>query len=87
MLDGPTEEQLQRIKIFDDMYRVIRDATGVEDAVKMVARFDSQIETMKHLTVLKTEGESMILELQKKHAILTQELASLKYKGESELSW
>lgn len=68
------------------MYRIIRDATGVQDVVKMVARFESQIETMEHLNFLKSEGEGMILELRKKQEQLKEELANLKYSGESELS-
>ncbi|CDI98280.1 coiled coil domain containing protein 151 [Echinococcus multilocularis] len=82
---GPKEEQLQKIKMYEDMYRKIRDVTGVQDVVKMVARFESQLETMEHLNTLKTEGETVIAELQSQFKNLKMELDDLKYTGESEL--
>ncbi|VDD74359.1 unnamed protein product [Mesocestoides corti] len=82
---GPKEEQLQKIKMYEDMYRVIRDVTGVRDAVKMVARFNSQIETMNYLTELKTAGEAMVADLRKNHKVLESEREDLKYNGESDL--
>ncbi|KAL5971582.1 hypothetical protein TSMEX_000703, partial [Taenia solium] len=82
---GPKEEQLQKIKLYEDMYRKIRDVTGVEDVVKMVARFESQLEIMEHLNTLKTEDEIVIAELQGQFKNLKMELDDLKYTGESEL--
>uniref|UniRef100_A0A158R993 Phorbol-ester/DAG-type domain-containing protein n=1 Tax=Taenia asiatica TaxID=60517 RepID=A0A158R993_TAEAS len=82
---GPKEEQLQKIKLYEDMYRKIRDVTGVEDVVKMVARFESQLEIMEHLNTLKTEDEIVIAELQDQFKNLKMELDDLKYTGESEL--
>lgn len=82
---GPKEEQLQKIKMYEDMYRKIRDITGVEDVVKMVARFGSQLEIMEHLDALKTEDETVIAELQDQFKSLKMELDDLKYTGESEL--
>ena len=67
------------------MYRSIRDVTGVEDVVKMVARFESQLETMEHLNTLKSEGETIVAELQTELKNLKMELDDLKYTGESEL--
>ncbi|KAL5109206.1 hypothetical protein TcWFU_007446 [Taenia crassiceps] len=82
---GPKEEQLQKIKMYEDMYRKIRDTTGVEDVTKMVARFESQLEIMNHLNTLKTEDETAIDELQDQFKNLKLELDDLKYTGESEL--
>uniref|UniRef100_A0A915F0R5 Coiled coil domain containing protein 151 n=1 Tax=Echinococcus canadensis TaxID=519352 RepID=A0A915F0R5_9CEST len=82
---GPKEEQLQKIRMYEDMYRKIRDVTGVQDVVKMAARFESQLETMEHLNTLKTEGETVIAELQSQFKNLKMELDDLKYTGESEL--
>ncbi|KAM7535175.1 hypothetical protein Aperf_G00000094823 [Anoplocephala perfoliata] len=82
---GPKEDQLQKIKQYEDMYRKIRDVTGVQDVVKMVARFESQIETLQHLNNLKIEGETVVAELQKVLKDLKTELDDLKFTGDTEL--
>ncbi|BHF72125.1 hypothetical protein SprV_0401518900 [Sparganum proliferum] len=40
---GPTEDQLARIKSFEDMFAIIKDATGVSDVEKMVKRMESLV--------------------------------------------
>lgn len=82
---GPKEDQLQKIKQYEDMYRKIRDVTGVQDVVKMVARFESQLETMQHLNNLKIESETIVAELQKELKDLKTELDNLKFTGDTEL--
>lgn len=82
---GLKEEQLQRIKYYEEMYRQIRDVTGIKHVTKMVGRFESQIETMKHLNNLKTEGESIVIGLEKVLKDLKSELDELKYTGEADL--
>lgn len=82
---GPKEEKLAKIKSYEEMYRQIRNVTGVKDVTEMVGRFQSQIETMKHLNDLKSEGESMIAALEKELKNLKIELDDLKYTGEAEL--
>ncbi|VDL18806.1 unnamed protein product [Hymenolepis diminuta] len=82
---GLKEEQLQKIKHYEEMYRQIRDVTGIKHVTKMVGRFESQIETMKHLNDLKTEGESIVIGLEKMLKDLKSELDELKYTGEADL--
>nr|CDS31588.1 Serine/threonine-protein kinase Genghis Khan [Hymenolepis microstoma] len=82
---GPKEEQLQKLKHYEEMYRQIRDVTGVKDVTKMVSRFESQIETMKHLNNLKDEGENIVAGLEEELKNLKSELDELKYSGEADM--
>ncbi len=85
-LNGPDEEQLARIKVFDAMFKVIRDATGVSDAQKMVKRFEAQDETKEHLSQLKTEAETQIETLKMDRNRLREDLEAYRYDGEAELT-
>ncbi|VDN09675.1 unnamed protein product [Dibothriocephalus latus] len=53
---GPTEDQLARIKSYEDMFAIIKDATGVSDVDKMVKRMESLGETLEHLTKMQNDA-------------------------------
>nr|VZI10430.1 unnamed protein product [Spirometra erinaceieuropaei] len=60
---GPTEDQLARIKSFEDMFAIIKDATGVSDVEKMVKRMESLGETLDHLTKMQNDAGVTIQKL------------------------
>uniref|UniRef100_A0A0V0J9H7 Coiled-coil domain-containing protein 151 n=2 Tax=Schistocephalus solidus TaxID=70667 RepID=A0A0V0J9H7_SCHSO len=83
---GPTEDQLARIKSFEDMFAIIKDATGVSDVDKMVKRMESLGETLEHLTKMQNDAGVTIQKLREERDKLRCELEEMKYNGEAELN-
>ncbi|KAL7061108.1 hypothetical protein AAHC03_09500 [Spirometra sp. Aus1] len=83
---GPTEDQLARIKSFEDMFAIIKDATGVSDVEKMVKRMESLGETLDHLTKMQNDAGVTIQKLREERDKLRTELEEMKYNGEAELN-
>ncbi|VDL96442.1 unnamed protein product [Schistocephalus solidus] len=74
---GPTEDQLARIKSFEDMFAIIKDATGVSDVDKMVKRMESLGETLEHLTKMQNDAGVTIQKLREERDKLRCELEEM----------
>ena len=53
----------EKIAMYEDIYRAIKEATGVSSIDEAVSRFESQGETSKHLQNLKVSSENIICDL------------------------
>ncbi|RKO82715.1 hypothetical protein BDK51DRAFT_26631 [Blyttiomyces helicus] len=68
---------------YEEIMRLVKEATGVSDIHEVLAKFQSQGDTHSHLSQLQRANELRIEELRvKKHEVL-QEFEDLRYSGES----
>jgi len=84
MLTG--EDEQQRITTYEEMFRQIKEATGVSDTQEVVLRFENQGDTQTHLEELKKDNEKAITRYREEKEKLQQDFEEMKYSGEAKLS-
>ncbi|NP_001171771.1 coiled-coil domain containing 151-like [Saccoglossus kowalevskii] len=80
------EEQEKKISTYEEAFNAIKEATGVSDLAEVVARFESQEDTTKHLEELKKDSEKQLARLKEEKEKLQKEFEEMKYSGEAKLS-
>ncbi|XP_070532404.1 outer dynein arm-docking complex subunit 3-like [Ptychodera flava] len=80
------EEQERKIGTYEEAFNAIKEATGVSDLAEVVARFESQEDTTKHLEELKKDSEKQLARLREEKEKLQKEFEEMKYSGEAKLS-
>lgn len=84
--DPVTDEKEKKIAEYEETMRLIKEATGVSDINEVIAKFQAQGETHKHLTQLQEENEAKIAQLKQKREQVLAEYEELKFSGEAKLS-
>lgn len=80
------EDEQQKITTYEEMFKQIKEATGVSDTQEVVERFENQGETREHLEELKRDNEKNITRLREDKEKLQGEFEEMKYSGEAKLS-
>ncbi len=71
---------------FEEIIRLIKEATGVNNIHEVIAKLKSQGDTNSQLTQLKSLNETRIEELKKRKIEIQAEYEDLKYSGEAKSS-
>lgn len=71
---------------YEETMRLIKEATGVSDINEVIAKFQSQGETLEHLSQLQKTNEARVSTLQKKKIDTLHEYEELQYSGEAKHS-
>lgn len=74
------------ISTFEDVFRRIKEATGVTDIQEVAERFVTQKATHEHLENLMKENKKVLAQLKEQKELLNQEFQDKKYSGEARLS-
>ncbi|KAI8911720.1 hypothetical protein EDD86DRAFT_245982 [Gorgonomyces haynaldii] len=82
-LDEATEKKMAE---YEETMRLIKEATGVSDITEVIAKFQSQGDTLNHLTNLKQSNEERIEQLKAKKAEVMKEYEVLRFTGEAKQS-
>jgi BMFP domain-containing protein YqiC len=80
MLDEAQEKKLAE---YEEIFRKVKEATGVNKLEDVISKFKGQEATQTHLLQLRSENEAILTELKKKKAKLTAEFESVKFCGQS----
>lgn len=80
----PQNNLEEEIAKYEDIYRAIKEATGVSSIDEAVSRFESQGETSKHLQNVKEENEKKINELKQQRLDLEAKFNTFKYSDADE---
>jgi len=75
------EAEKERVTSFEDAFRKIKEATGVDDVSKMISKFLSQGEDEKNLTAMQEEKQSRIGNLNKEREQVKAKIEEMKYAG------
>jgi vacuolar-type H+-ATPase subunit I/STV1 len=81
--DEATEKKMSE---YEETMRLIKEATGVSDITEVIAKFQSQGDTLFHLTNLQMANEKRIEQLKKKKAEVIKEYEWLRFTGEAKQS-
>ncbi|XP_033829340.1 coiled-coil domain-containing protein 151 [Periophthalmus magnuspinnatus] len=71
---------------FGDMFRQIKEATGVTDIQEVAERFVTQKGIHEHLEKLTEDNKNILVQLKEKKAQLDQQFEDKKYSGEAKIS-
>lgn len=81
--DEATEKKLIE---YEETMRLIKEATGVSAITEVIAKFQSQGDTLQHLSKLQESNEKRIEQLKKKKAQVIKEYEDLRFTGEAKQS-
>jgi coiled-coil domain-containing protein 151 len=81
--DEATEKKMAE---YEETMRLIKEATGVSDITDVIAKFQSQGDTLQHLSHLQKTNEERIEQLKKKKAQVIRDYEDLRFTGESKQS-
>eukprot|EP00520_Triparma_pacifica_P003458 CAMPEP_0118645206 /NCGR_PEP_ID=MMETSP0785-20121206/7373_1 /TAXON_ID=91992 /ORGANISM="Bolidomonas pacifica, Strain CCMP 1866" /LENGTH=507 /DNA_ID=CAMNT_0006537065 /DNA_START=937 /DNA_END=2457 /DNA_ORIENTATION=- len=70
-----------KIDIFENAFRKIKDATGVSGANEVIMKVESQEGTMQNLLALQKENQNRIINLQEECASTKERIDSVKFTG------
>ncbi|KAJ3240530.1 hypothetical protein HDU81_003413 [Chytriomyces hyalinus] len=76
------EAKERKMSEYEETMRLIKEATGVSDINEVIAKFQSQGDTHKHLVQLQESNEARIEDLKKRKAEILAEHDTLKFSGE-----
>ncbi|KAJ3111898.1 hypothetical protein HDU96_005177 [Phlyctochytrium bullatum] len=77
------EAKEKKMAEYEEIMRLIKEATGVSNINEVIAKFQSQGETHNHLVQLQQLNEARIADLKKKKVEVLSDFEDLKYSGES----
>lgn len=80
------EDEQQKITKYEEMFKKIKEATGVSDTQEVVTRFEYQEDTTEQLEDLKAQNEKQISRLREDKEKKQQEFEEMKYTGEAKMS-
>lgn len=81
--DQYDEAKEKKMIEYEEMMRVIKEATGVNDIQEVIDKFNAQADTHSHLAQMQKANEKRIDDLKKKREHVLSEYEELKYSGES----
>ena len=73
----------KKLAEYEEIMRLIKEATGVSDISEVIAKFQSQGETHAQLSQLQKANEAKIAELKEKKGQLQVENEEMKFTGQS----
>ncbi|KAJ3108269.1 hypothetical protein HDU97_001803 [Phlyctochytrium planicorne] len=88
LLQDPNKDHYDEVKEkkmaeYEEVMRLIKEATGVSNINEVIAKFQSQGDTHNHLAQLQKQNEARIEELKRKKSQVLVDFEDLKYSGES----
>ncbi|XP_055014086.1 coiled-coil domain-containing protein 151 isoform X2 [Boleophthalmus pectinirostris] len=81
-----TGDEDKAMSTFEDVFRQIKEATGVTDIQEVAERFVTQKGIHEHLEKLTEENKNTLVELKEQKAQLDQQFEDKKYSGEAKIS-
>ncbi|KAJ3209926.1 hypothetical protein HDU67_005818 [Dinochytrium kinnereticum] len=81
--DHYDEVKEKKMAEYEEIMRLIKEATGVSNINEVIAKFQSQGDTHNHLSQLQKQNEARIEELKAKKSEILADFEDLKYTGES----
>ena len=80
-----SEAEQARLQQYEEAFKAIKEATGVNDVQEVLQKFISQEETHRNLVQMTRESQEKIDHLQTEKAELTSKLEELRYSGSGQL--
>lgn len=80
------EAKEKKMSEYEETMRLIKEATGVSDINEVIAKFQSQGDTFKHLTHLQEQNETRRSYLKTKKEEVLAEYEDFKYSGETKFA-
>jgi chromosome segregation ATPase len=82
-IEAASEKKLSE---YSEIMRLIKEVTGVSDITEVIAKFQSQEDTHKHLNNLQVANDKKIAHLKVKREEVIKELQELRFAGEAKQS-
>ena len=82
---GSVDEERDKLQVYEEKWRKIREVTGVDDANEVIQKFLSSSDTHKNLEQMTKDSQKRIEYLNEKRAGLKTKLEDLKYSQSSGL--
>lgn len=79
-------EEEKSMSMFEDVFKQIKEATGVTDIQEVAERFVTQKEIREHLEKLIEENKNTLAQLKEQKELLNQQFEENKYSGEADIS-
>ncbi len=82
-LDGTSrgEDEKEKLSMFEEAMKRIKEATGVEDVNEIIQKFVKQEDTTNNLQELRNENDKKLAKLTEEHTALKNKLETLKYEA------
>ena len=75
------EDDKEKLQMFEEAMKRIKEATGVEDVNEIIQKFVTQEDTTNNLQELKNENDKKLAKLSEEHNMLKNKLETLKYEA------
>lgn len=75
------EDDKEKLQMFEEAMKRIKEATGVEDVNEIIQKFVTQEDTTNNLQELKNENDKKLAKLSEEHNLLKNKLETLKYEA------